>query len=154
MDIDPRLNDHKGRVAITHYANQPQQCLICENTSRRLQPGGGPSRGPLHDYESSFQALVQCNHCINAALCSRQVSSLAPVLCGVASSSAAVGGRRAAAGLQRAHCRSTVTAPRLRLLHSRGGVMMPCAKCKFFSQGIRVAPSTEARVSRYPPGEN
>ena len=60
MKLESRHNYQKGKVAIRHYAIQ------CESASRHFQPGEGPSRGLLRDYEPSdgpsFQALVDALH--------------------------------------------------------------------------------------------
>ena len=54
-----RRKSQRGRAALIHYANQP---LV---SSRRFQPGEGPSRGLLCDCKTSrnlreplFEALV------------------------------------------------------------------------------------------------
>ena len=52
VKLGPQRNYHKGRAAIRHYSNQTAY-LKCESGSSRFQPGEGPSRGLLRDYEPS-----------------------------------------------------------------------------------------------------
>ena len=61
MKLGHYCKDYIWQAALRIYANQPAH-LKCESSNGHFQPGEGPSRGLLHDCETSIFSKVRLRH--------------------------------------------------------------------------------------------